>query len=257
MRYFPHLKPIRGYLPPLGVILFLLALWELIAHLLGMPYILPSPSTILLRMVADWELLLRHAVVTLEEVSLGFVIALFLGIATALLIFHSRTFQRALYPLIIATQNVPVFAIAPILVLWLGYGLMSKVAVAALIIFFPLVVNTVDGLRSTDKDTTDLFKILEASPLQVLLKLHLPSALPFIFSGCKIGVTLSVVGAVIGEWVGAKAGLGFLMIRANAMLKIDLVFAAIVWLSILGIALFELVSLIERAALPWRRFAHE
>ncbi|MFQ6091004.1 MAG: ABC transporter permease [Candidatus Bipolaricaulia bacterium] len=247
----------REHLPPLGLILSLLALWELVARLLELPYILPSPSAIFLRMGEDFGLLLRHAAVTLEEVLLGFVIALFLGMAAALLIFHSRTFQRALYPLIIATQNVPVFAIAPILVLWLGYGVGSKVAVAALIIFFPLVVNTVDGLRSVDKDAIDLFWVLEASPAQLLLKLRLPSALPFILSGCKIGVTLSVVGAVIGEWVGAKAGLGFLMIQANARLKVDLVFAAIIWLSALSIALFALVSLIERTMLPWRENERE
>lgn len=242
---------------PLGLILSLLALWELVARLLNFPYILPSPGAVLLRMIGDGKLLLHHAAVTLEEVLLGFAIAFLLGIAVALLIFHFRSLERAVYPLIIATQNVPVFAIAPILVLWLGYGIMSKVAVAALIIFFPLVVNTVDGLRSTDKNAVDLFRILEASPIQLLLKLRLPHALPFVFSGCKVGVTLAVVGAVIGEWVGAKAGLGFLMIRANAVLKVDLVFAAIVWLSILSIALFGLVSLVERVALPWRRLAHE
>jgi len=245
------------YLPPLGLLALILGGWELIARSLGAPYILPSPSEILLRMAIDWRLLLRHALVTLEEVALGFALALLLGLASALLIFHSRTFQRVLYPLIIATQNVPVFAIAPILVLWLGYGIMSKVAVAALIIFFPVVVNTVDGLRSVDRDVVNLFKILEASPLQVLLKLRLPGALPFIFSGCKIGVTMSVVGAVIGEWVGAKAGLGYLMIHANARLKIDLLFAAILWLSALSIALFAFVSFLERVALPWRRFTHE
>jgi ABC-type nitrate/sulfonate/bicarbonate transport system permease component len=251
------MKRLLESLPSLGLVLSLLALWELVARSLDFPYILPSPGAVLLRMIQDGKLLFRHAAVTLEEVLLGLAIAFLLGIAAALLIFYFRTLERALYPLIIATQNVPVFAIAPILVLWLGYGIMSKVAVAALIIFFPLVVNTVDGLRSTDKDAVNLFRILEAGPAQILLKLRLPHALPFVFSGCKVGVTLAVVGAVIGEWVGAKAGLGFLMIRANAMLKVDLVFAAIVWLSILSIALFRLVSLVERLALPWRGLAHE
>lgn len=250
-------RPFSKVLPPFLLILALLLGWELLAQGLSLPYILPAPSAILLRIAADWELLLRHAAVTLGEVLLGFAVAFLMGIAAALLIFHSRILERALYPLIIATQNVPVFAIAPILVLWLGYGMMSKVAVAALIIFFPLVVNTVDGLRAADKETLDLFRVLEATPLQVLLKLRLPSALPFIFSGCRVGVTLAVVGAVIGEWVGAKAGLGFLMIRANAMLKIDLLFATIFLLSLLSIALFGLVSAVERAALPWRRIEQE
>jgi putative hydroxymethylpyrimidine transport system permease protein len=129
--------------------------------------------------------------------------------------------------------------------------------VAALIIFFPLVVNTVDGLRSTDRGLVDLFKVLEARPSQLLLKLHFPHALPFILSGCKVGVTLAVVGAVIGEWVGSNAGLGFLMVQANARLKIDLLFAAILWLSALSITLFGLVSAIERLALPWRKARQE
>jgi putative hydroxymethylpyrimidine transport system permease protein len=243
----------REYLPPLGLLLAMLALWELVAWRLNLSYILPAPSAIFLRMASDWPLLLHHALVTLEEVLLGLAIAFLLGLALALLIFHSRIIERALYPLIIAVQNVPVFAIAPILVLWLGYGLFSKVAVAALIIFFPLVVNTVDGLRSTDRGLVDLFKVLEARPSQLLLKLHFPHALPFILSGCKVGVTLAVVGAVIGEWVGSNAGLGFLMVQANARLRIDLLFAAILWLSALSVMLFGLVSAIERLALPWRR----
>lgn len=247
----------RDYLPPLGLILGLLALWELVARRLELPFILPAPSGIFLRMAQDWPLLLRHALVTLEEVLLGLAIAFLFGMGLALLIFHSRTFQRAIYPLIIAIQNVPVFAIAPILVLWLGYGLFSKVAVAALIIFFPLVVNTVDGLRSTDQGLIALFKVLEANRSQLLLKLHLPHALPFILSGCKVGVTLAVVGAVIGEWVGSNAGLGFLMLWANARLKIDLLFAAIFWLAALSIILFGLVSLLERLALPWKRVRRE
>ena len=247
----------RDYLPPLGLLLGLLALWELVARRLDLAYILPAPSGIFLRMASDWRLLLRHGLVTLEEVLLGLAIAFLFGMGLALLIFHSRTFQRAIYPLIIAVQNVPVFAIAPILVLWLGYGLFSKVAVAALIIFFPLVVNTVDGLRSTERGMIDLFKILEARRVQLLFKLHLPSALPFILSGCKVGVTLAVVGAVIGEWVGSNAGLGFLMVQANARLRIDLLFAAIFWLSALSIMLFSLVSLLERLALPWRRVKEE
>ncbi|MCR4404607.1 MAG: ABC transporter permease [Candidatus Acetothermia bacterium] len=243
----------RDYLPPLGLLLALFGLWELVAWRLELPFILPAPSAIFIRMASDWLLLLRHALVTLEEVLLGLAIAFIFGLALALLIFHSKTLERAIYPLVIAVQNVPVFAIAPILVLWLGYGLFSKVAVAALIIFFPLVVNTVDGLRSTDRGLVDLFRVLEASRGQLLLKLHLPHALPFILSGCKVGVTLAVVGAVIGEWVGSNAGLGFLMVQANARLKIDLLFAAIFWLAALSIALFGLVSAIERAALPWRR----
>ena len=175
------------------------------------------------------------------------------GITLAFLIFHSTTMERTLYPLIVASQTIPVFAIAPLLIVWFGYGLLSKVVMATLIVFFPIVVNTVDGLRSVDQDIVNLMRILKASRWQILWKVRIPGALPFIFSGIKIGVAVSVIGAVIGEWVGSQAGLGFLMIHANAQLRIDLIFAAIVYLSVMAIGLFALTSFVEWLALPWRR----
>jgi len=249
---------IKGYLPSALLILSFLLLWEIVVRQVQIPaYILPTPSHIFQRMFMDYKILFQHTLVTLAEVIAGFAIAFAAGIALALLIFHSKTLGKAFYPLIILSQNIPVFAIAPLLVFWLGYGIAPKIIVAALIIFFPIVVNTVDGLRAVDEDLINLFKILQASSWQILVKVRLPGALPFIFSGTKIGVTLSVVGAVIGEWIGAQAGLGYLMLHANRLLKIDLVFAAIFWLSALGISLFALISLLEWLALPWRRVSHE
>lgn len=240
--------------PPAALIAAFLLVWEWGVRAFGVPfYILPSPSRIARLLLAEQGLLLQQAGVTLEEVLLGFAIAFVVGVGLALAIFSSRTIERAVYPLIIASQTVPVFAIAPLLIVWFGYGMPSKVAMAALIVFFPIVVNTVDGLRAADPDTVNLLVILGATPAQILLKMRVPAALPFVFSGTRIAVATSVIGAVIGEWVGATQGLGFLMIHANAQLHIDLVFAAIVYLSLMAMGLFVAVSCIEWAALPWRR----
>ncbi len=214
---------------------------------------MPAPSRIVALAVAERALLLDQAAVTLLEIFLGFGIALVVGIGLALLIFSSRTVERAIYPLVIATQTVPIFAIAPLLIVWLGYGMLSKVVMAALIVFFPIVVNTVDGLRAADPDAVNLLWILGATPAQVLWKIRAPAALPFLFSGIRIAIATSVIGAVIGEWVGSTQGLGFLMIHANAQLHIDLVFAAIAMLSLMAIGLFVAVSGLEWLILPWRR----
>jgi putative hydroxymethylpyrimidine transport system permease protein len=240
--------------PPAALLAAFLLAWEWGVRALGVPfYILPAPSRIAGLLVAEQGVLLAQAAVTLEEVLLGFAIAFVVGIALAILVFSSRTVERALYPLIIASQTVPVFAIAPLLIVWFGYGMLSKVAMAALIVFFPIVVNTVDGLRAADPDMVNLLRILGATPARILLVIRVPAALPFVFSGTRIAVATSVIGAVIGEWVGATQGLGFLMIHANAQLHIDLVFAAIVYLSAMALGLFGAVSLVEWLALPWRR----
>jgi putative hydroxymethylpyrimidine transport system permease protein len=240
--------------PPALLLAAILGLWEWGVRAFGIPfYILPAPSRIATVLVTERALLASEAAVTLLEIFLGFGIAFVMGIGLALLIFASRTVERAVYPLVIASQTVPVFAIAPLLIVWLGYGMLSKVAMAALIVFFPIVVNTVDGLRAADPDIINLLLILGATPAQVLVKLRAPAALPFVFSGIRIAVATSVIGAVIGEWVGATQGLGFLMIHANAQLHIDLVFAAITVLSVMAVGLFLAVSGIEWLVLPWRR----
>ena len=240
--------------PPALLLAACVAAWEWAVRAFGIPfYILPAPSRIARLMVADRGLLLGEAAVTLLEIFLGFALAFVVGVGLALLIFISRTVERAVYPLVIASQTVPVFAIAPLLVVWLGYGMISKVAMTALIVFFPIVVNTVDGLRAADPDAVNLLLILGATPAQALWKIRAPAALPFVFSGVRIAVATSVIGAVIGEWVGATQGLGFLMIHANAQLHVDLVFAAIAVLSLMAIALFAVVSGAEWLLLPWRR----
>jgi len=245
---------LREVLPAAGLVLLFLLGWEGCVRLLGVPdYLLPPPSQILALIGAHPQLLLHHAGVTLAEVALGFAIGLVGGVLLGILLFSSPLLERAVYPLLILSQNIPVFAIAPLLVVWLGYGLWPKVVVAALIVFFPIVVNMIDGLKAVDPDLVRLMQVMEANRRQILLKVRLPGALPFILSGTKLGLIYSVIGAVIGEWVGSTAGLGYLMLYANRLLQVDLVFAAILILAVIGVGLFGTVSLLERLLLPWRR----
>ncbi len=238
---------------PIALLVVLGLCWEVSVHVFKIPeYVLPGPWNILQVMWQRMDLLAAHALVTLTEIGLGFWVALVLGLTLAVLIHSSRILERAFLPLIISSQTIPVFAIAPLLILWFGYGIGSKVVMTAIIVFFPIVISTVEGLKAADPDTLALLKILEASPGQVFFKVRVPQSLPFVFSGIKIGVAVSVIGAVIGEWVGAREGLGYLMIHANAQLQVELVFASIFWLSFLGIGLYGLVVVVERLLVPWR-----
>ena len=242
---------------PVAILLIVLGIWEGVVHLFEMPrYILPAPSKIVVTLFAEHAQLLKHTLVTLQEMLLGFLLAVSIGVPLAVLMFEFPTLEKAFYPYVIGSQTVPVFAIAPLLVLWFGFGITSKVIMAALIVFFAIVLNTLDGLKSTDPDTVNLLRILQATRWQILWKVRIPSALPFIFSGAKIGISISTIGAVIGEWVGAKAGLGYLMLYANGTLQVSLVFAAILCLTLLGLGLFGLMTLLERYAMPWRRYQY-
>ena len=242
-----------GVAAPIALLLLLLGVWEAAVWLCDTPhYILPAPSRIATSFVSHFSILLHHAVVTFAEIILGLLLGGLSGFALAILVFYSPLFERALYPLIIASQMVPVFAIAPLLVVWMGYGLWPKAAVAALIGFFPIVVSASDGLRAPNQETIELFRSLGATRWQIFWKLRVPASLPTLFAGLKVAVTLSVVGATIGEWVGAHRGLGYLMLQSNALLRIDLVFAAILMLSIVGLLLFGGLRIIEWKVLHWR-----
>mgnify|MGYP001038869453 CR=1 FL=1 len=239
---------------PILLLLFLLGVWELLVRVAGVPaYILPPPSRIATTFGLRFSLIWGHTVVTMAEIALGLVLGGTAGFLLAVAIVYVPVLEWALHPLIIASQMVPVFAIAPLLIVWLGYGIWPKVVVAALIGFFPMVINGIDGLRSASEETVDFFRSLGATRWQVFAKLRFPASLPALFSGWKIGATLSVVGATIGEWIGARRGLGFLMLQSNALLRVDVVFAAILALALVGLLLFGVVRIIERWALRWRR----
>ncbi|MGH2557602.1 MAG: ABC transporter permease [Thermomicrobiales bacterium] len=230
------------------------AVWEITVRLRDTPrWLLPPPSAIARTLVDDRALLARHSRVTLEEIVLGFALALAAGLILAVAIDASVIVERALYPIVIASQTIPIVALAPLLLIWFGYGLFPKVLVTALIGFFPIAVNAVDGLRSTDRELLDLLRSLGAGRWRSFRLAKIPSALPSVFSGARIAVTVCVIGAVFGELVGSSAGLGYLMTRSTAQFLTTRVFASILILAAIGIGLFALVALVERLALPWRR----
>ena len=236
----------------------LIGAWQLaastgfLADALGLDsFLVPAPSEIARSLGEDRALLAENAWVTLEEVLAGFAAALLLGIATAVALHLSPLLRRVSYPLVIASQTIPVIVIAPILVVWFGFGIGPKIAIIALICFFPIAVNTLDGLATTPPEQRKLLRSLGAGRLRVLTMLEAPTALPFAISGAKIAVAVAVIGAVFGEWAGANEGLGHLMLVDNAQLEVPRLFAAMVWLSAMAIALFALLSLLERKIAWW------
>jgi len=247
-------RNLRRALAPILLLAILLAGWEAAVRLFSIPsYVLPAPSRIALVFVSRFPLLLSHAGVTLTEIGLGLLCGSAAGLGLGVALFYLPTLEAAVYPIVIATQVIPVFAVAPLLIIWFGYGLWPKVAVAALITFFPITVNAVDGLRAARSETVDVLRALRVNEWQVLRLVRVPAGLPSLFSGLKVGVTQSVVGATIGEWIGASRGLGYLMVESNARLRSDLVFAALLALTLLGLLLFGLVRMIEWRVLRWRR----
>jgi NitT/TauT family transport system permease protein len=237
---------------PAAFIVVLLVIGEIVARLGSVPeYILPAPTAIGARVVSSWSTLWDAALITTGEVLLGFAIGVVLGIALAIPIAYSRMVRNTLYPLIVASQAVPKIAIAPLLVLWLGFGVWPKIAVTALMVFFPVTVTAAEGFSSVDRNLLDLLRSVNATPAQIFFRIRFPHALPHIFSGLKVGITLAVVGAVVGEWVGADSGLGYLLTYANTLLDSTLLFAALFLLIVLGVILFVVVDVAERVLLPW------
>jgi ABC-type nitrate/sulfonate/bicarbonate transport system permease component len=243
---------LRDGLPPLLLIGLVVLAWQAVASEAGLSaFILPSPAQVA---EAGWETraLLGAAIgTTLAETVIGLGVALALGVAIAAAMDFSTFLRRALYPILVASQTVQILAIAPLLIIWFGFGLLPKVIIVVLVCFFPLAVNTADGLTSADPDLIALLRAMGASRAQTWRIVRLPAALPSFFSGLRVAVTYSVVGATIGEWVGGSAGLGLYMLRSKNALATDQVFVAMVITSLLSIGLFVLVYLIERAALPW------
>ncbi len=248
---------VRGFgarwLPSLAIVAGIIVVWEGYVRVFDIEkWLLPAPSAVVVAIGESPGMLARHSRVTLEEIAVGFALALAAGVVLASAIGLSRTVERALYPFVIASQTIPVIVIAPMLLIWVGYGLAPKVIVVALISFFPIVVNMADGLKSADPDVVALTRTLGANRWQVFIKIQAPTSLPYLFSGMRVAIAVSVIGAVIGEWVGSSEGLGYLMIRSKPLFLTERVFAAIVILSAMGVGLFALVGIVERFALPWQ-----
>ena len=245
--------PDEGFLAPALIFFGVLAAWEILTRFLDIkPYLLPSPILIVQTVASEWPILFSNYRVTLSEILLGFVLAFIVAMTLGILIAHSPTFRRGVYPLIIASQTVPMIAVAPVLIIWFGYNIIPRVLVTALIAFFPLTVTTVTGFKAVEADEVNLFRSMNGTRTQIFFKLSLPTALPFIFAGLKVSATLCVIGATVGEWIGADRGLGHLIVLDTAQFDTPRVFASILLLSCSGVALFLIISLIERIALPWR-----
>jgi putative hydroxymethylpyrimidine transport system permease protein len=237
---------------PLLVITGLLLLWQALVWLTGVPpYLLPPPLEVATTLVASWPLLLHHALITLIEILLGLLGGVLIGGASALAMALLPPLQPWLLPILVLGQTVPVFALAPILVLWFGYGLASKVVMAILIIYFPVTAALFDGLRRTERAWLELARTMGAGPLRLLLWLRLPAALPAFGSGLRIATAIAPIGAVVGEWVGSGAGLGYLMLHANARMQIDLMFAALVVLMAMALLLYVAVDRGLARLMPW------
>jgi putative hydroxymethylpyrimidine transport system permease protein len=243
----------RWSLPLLLIALFFV-IWEIAVRASDTPaWMLPRPSAIWEAFLDNRALLWRHTQVTLLAVVLGFGVALVTGVTIGIAIDSSIILERAIYPLIIASQTIPMVVLAPLLLIWFGYGLTPKIIVAALIAFFPIAVSTVDGLRAADGEMLAMLRSFGANRWERFRIAKLPAALPSIFSGARIGIAVCVIAAVFGELVGSSAGLGYLMQRDSSQFLTARVFASIFILSLMGIGLFGLISLAERVLLPWRR----
>ena len=249
------LQRLAGWVSPFLFVALLVGVWEIAIRLSGAPsWLLPAPSDVSRSLVEDRDILLPNALVTFAEVLIGFACAVIAGVGLGVAVYRSPTLNRVLYPIIIASQTIPIPALAPLLLVSLGYGLEPKVIVTALVGFFPIVVSTVEGLRSTDPDVVNLLRSFGAPRGKVFRLAEFPSSLPSIFAGARIAVAICVIGAVFGELVGARAGLGYLMIRAIAQFETPRMVAAIVLLSIMSTGLFAAVGLVERVVLPWRKY---
>jgi len=239
-------EPIIERYAAAGLALFVIIAWQVAVPLLGLSeFVLPTPWIVGERLVKDFWLLLAHSSYTLFEVGAGFGLAAVVGIPLAFAIFYSRPFERAIYPLLVALQTIPKIALAPLLVLYLGYGWGPKITLAFLISVFPIVISTVVGLQSLDKALVNLVRSMGANEWQTFYKLRLPAALPSIFGGFKVASGLAVIGAIIGEYVAAERGLGYLQLQANSRFDTALNFASVVAISVLGVALYFALTAIE------------
>lgn len=253
----PEISPPRGtrtldWLWPVGTAFATLVVWELAVRLLEVPeFVLPAPTAVLHEFWIKRGDLAASGLVTLRAIVAGFLLAIATSVPLALLIAYSRPFEKAVYPLLVFSQTIPKVAVAPVFVVWFGFGSLPKILIAFLICFFPIVIDTVIGLRSVQPEAVKLIRSMGGSKAEVFRRVRIPHSLPYFFSGLKIAVTLAVVGAVVGEFIGSSTGLGFTIVEASGFLRNRLLFAAILVLTLIGVALFYVVAFLERLLLPW------
>ena len=238
---------------PALIFLGLIAFWQLLVSATGVAaFILPGPGPVAAALTEHWRSLLSHAAITAGEILLGLLLGTLLGTASAVFISAVQPARRWLMPVLVVSQAIPVFALAPILVLWLGYGMASKVAMATLIIYFPVTAAFFDGLRRTEPGWIDLARTMGGGRMAVLRQIRIPAALPALTSGLRVATAVAPIGAVVGEWVGSSGGLGYLMLHANARLQVDLMFAALFVLAVFAVTLYFTVDALLRRLIPWQ-----
>jgi NitT/TauT family transport system permease protein len=241
-----------GWLRPVFFLVFLVVLWDLTIRVFNIPpYQIPKPVDVVTTLWQEWPMLLREAWPTTLATIQGFLLSAAFGIPVAMLIAGSRTVEAYVYPLLVFSQSIPKIAIAPLFVVWFGFGMFPKVLSAFLLGFFPVVVSAVQGFKSVEPDMMDLARAMEANRLQIFRMVSLPHAMPAIFAGLKVSITLAVVGAVVGEFVGSNSGIGYVLQRSIGNFELPTMFAALVVLSLIGVILFWILDVLERIAIPW------
>jgi len=250
----PSLRTAVGWLLPALTLALLVVAWDLATRIFDWPiWLVPAPGDVWQALNDNRSLLPRHFRVTLVETLGGFVLAILLGVPLAIAIAYSRLLERTIYPVLLGLNAVPKIAIAPILVLWMGFGYGPKIVVTLLLCVFPIVISTATGLRSTPPELIELVRSLDASPLEIFRRVRFPAALPHVFVGLKVAISLAVIGAVIGEFVGAEAGLGHVIIASGANVDTSLAFGAMVLLGVLSVLLFYALVALEHLVVPWAR----
>ena len=243
---------------PLVFQLIILFVWQISIDKWNIPmYILPSPKDIIITLVNIFPSITKHIYATLYEALVGFIISILVALFLAILMDNVKLIKKCLYPILVVSQTIPIIAIAPLFVIWFGFGLLPKIIVVVLVCFFPIVISLIDGLESVDKDMINLLKTMGASKFQIFTLVKLPASTVNFFSGLRIAATYSVMGAVIGEWLGGDKGLGVYMIRAKNSYALDKVFAVIVVIVMLSMALFGLLYLLQYFFTPWSRSKEE
>lgn len=237
---------------PLATVVILVLVWEWVVNILDLPrWMLPAPTAVWAGFMETTATIPGHLWATLSETLAGFMLAAGTGIVLAVAIVYTPWLERALYPLLVAVQSVPKVAIAPVVIIWFGFGFTSKLVIVYLVCFFPVVISTVTGLKSTPAEYVEMIRSYEASKLQMFGKVRFPAALPHIFVGLKVAISLAVIGAVIAEFVGARQGLGFLIVISGGNVRTDIAFAAITLLGIMSVILFYALVALERWLIPW------
>lgn len=245
-------QSITSKLPAVAALCLIVLLWEFLAHSDAVPsYMLPSPADVITALIKDRRIIFNHAGITLQEAFYGLMIGIMLAFLTATVMDHFLILNQAFYPIMIITQTIPTIAIAPMLVLWMGFGMAPKITLVIVTTFFPITVGLLDGYKSVDRDSVDLLRAMGASRLQIFTHVKAPSALPHFFAGLKISASYAVVGAVISEWLGGFNGLGVYMTRVKKAYAFDKMFAVIIFIVVISLLLMLLVNIIGTISMPW------